>query len=87
MEDIRLRFEMRFSPESGRDMRLAQWIAWQQSEGRNATELIKMILEEVVTGQSCITGRPITYQGDVEKVQMPVDEDNTVANALNNMGD
>lgn len=87
MEEVRLRFEMRFSADNDRDMLLARWIAWQQEQGRNATEMIKNVLEEVITGQSCITGRPITYQGDVEQVRPPVDADNTVANALDNMGD
>lgn len=73
------RYELRLG-ENPRDRRLAEWIDWQQSEGRNAAEIIKNVLDEVITGRSALTGRELTYQGEVTGL-LP-DADNPVHNAL-----
>lgn len=67
--NTRSRFEINLN-ETARDRRLAEWIDWQMSEGRNVAELIKNILDEVISGKSSLTGRSITYQGD-----MPINPD------------
>jgi len=86
MDVTRVRFEITFASDSERDVMLADWIKRQRKKGRNPTEMIKMILEEVISGQSSITGRPIVYQGDVDAVRLPPEEDDETANALDNFG-
>lgn len=80
----RSRFELNLN-ETPRDRRFAEWIDWQIREGRNASELIKNIIDEAITGRSSLTGRPMVYQGDVPV--MPADPDDPIAVALLNFGD
>jgi hypothetical protein len=77
----RKRFEFKLN-ELPRDRRVAAWIDWQQGEGRDASEMIKNLIDEVITGQSCLTGRNIVYQGEVNPILPSPSDDNEVAEAL-----
>ena len=82
----RERFEMRLDRRP-RDRRIAEWIDLCQAEGRDAGELIKNILDEIITGHSSITGRPIVGQAEtLDQSQGPAETD-AVAQALDEFED
>lgn len=81
---VRSRFELFFN-DTPRDRRLAEWVDWQLGEGRNVSELIKNIMDEMITGKSSLTGRAITYPGDMPL--MPDDPDDPIAQKLRAMPD
>lgn len=64
-QSSRTRFEFKFGPKA-RDRRVAAWIDKHINEGRDAKEIIFNILDEIITGKSSITGKPIEYQGEVD---------------------
>ncbi len=70
----RTRFEINLN-ETPRDRRFAEWIDWQINQGRNVAEIIKNIMDEMITGRSSLTGRPITYDGDMPMRPAPGSDD------------
>lgn len=60
----RTRFGFRMG-DTPRDRRIAAWIDWQITEGRDASEMILNLLDETITGRSALTGRVMVYQGEV----------------------
>lgn len=78
-ESDRTRYEFKFDGRP-RDRRVAAWIDKQIKEGRDAKEIICNILDEIITGKSSITGKPIEYQGEV--ATSPLDAE--TAEALEN---
>ncbi len=83
-EKERTRFEINLN-DTPRDRRLAEWIDWQITQGRNVAELIKNVMDEMITGKSSLTGRAIVYQGDMPV--MPSDPDDPIAQRLMAMPD
>lgn len=81
----RTRFEINLNETAARDRRIAEWIDWQMSEGRNVAELIKNVLDEIITGRSALTGRQISYDGDMPV--RPDAGDDLLAQKLANFGD
>lgn len=80
----RERFGLRFT-DSERDRVIADWIDWQLERGFDVSQRIKDILWETITGQSCLTGRPIAYQGDVQPIRPAPDD--PIAKKFLSMGD
>lgn len=78
------RFQLRFA-DTERDRTIAEWIDWQMNRGFDASQRVKDILWETITGQSCLTGRPIAYQGDVQPIRPT--KDDPVADKFMKFGD
>ncbi len=76
------RFEFRLT-DSKRDKRIAAWLGWLLDEGHNASEAVKLLIDEAITGRSSGTGRPIQYQGDVPMIK----PDDPVADAIGSFDD
>lgn len=83
MED-RTRFELTFG-EGPRDRRVADWIDMQLEQGRSPGELIKNLIDEIITGTSSLTGKALSF--DSGYTRRPISQDDPVADRLRAMPD
>jgi hypothetical protein len=75
------RFEFKLD-DGPRDRRIADWIAVHMAQHRNVSEIVKNMIDEVITGHSSITGKAIR-----ETASTTGPGENEVADALANMED